>query len=64
MVSAHTWDFVLAVCDALLWEFLGNEALSIRRIIGIDTQSLVDQIRVEPLPFNDLASSTGNSLCD
>jgi hypothetical protein len=63
VVPAQALDPVLARQDALLRELVGNETVPERRIVGMDVQGGVDQVRIGPVPVPSPGwLSTGSSL--
>ncbi|GGI02134.1 hypothetical protein GCM10007170_43150 [Arthrobacter liuii] len=53
MVPAQALDPVLTRSDALLREFIGDEPVPECRVIGVDVQGGVDQVRIDPIAFRD-----------
>ncbi|GAA1789516.1 hypothetical protein GCM10009712_41130 [Pseudarthrobacter sulfonivorans] len=50
-LHAQALDPVLARRDALLRELVGIETVPECRVVGVDVQGGVDEVRIDPLPF-------------
>ena len=57
VVPAQALTPILTSRDALPREFIGDEAVSERRIVVVDIQGGVDQVRIRPVPFRHRACS-------
>jgi hypothetical protein len=48
-LSAQSGDLVLTGDDPASWEFVGDEAVPERGIVGVDVEGRVDQVRIIPI---------------